>query len=155
MHVVLPLWVGGWLYIAGRTTALLMWDWGRTIGAEPVMTGLRQATTGVAAQLPDWVLYSLPDALWVYALTYAIVRLQRRSSRFVQLGYLMVPIAFGPGAEVMQAFGWLPGTFDLTDLVLCVGALLAGWFAAKPPGYFSTRTTGISSPQGSASMPPR
>ena len=103
-----------------------MWDWARALGLESGAQAVRRSLSVTTHALPDWVRFSLPDALWVYALTFTVIALQRRSSPLVRAAYLMVPLVLGPGAELAQAVGLVPGTFDPTDLWLSSGALLLG-----------------------------
>src|SRR3979411_2517688 len=68
-HVVLPLLVVGLIYVGWRDYTLPMFRWFELVGVGPVVQQLRTTTTPLQAGLPSWVEYSLPDAMWVYALT--------------------------------------------------------------------------------------
>ncbi len=125
-HVVGPLGLGGLLYVVARPRGLVFWDWARAARLDAPLLALRGWLGPLLEGLPEWVRYTLPDALWVYALTAAIVRLQRDSSALVRALYLAIPAALGPGAELLQAAGALPGTFDPLDLVATAVALLLG-----------------------------
>ncbi len=110
-HVAAPLIAGGLLYVGARSDGLLLWRWARALGIEPALRAVREALA-LLADAPSWARFTLPDALWVYALTATLCLLHRRPR-----AYLLVPLALGPGAELLQAAGWLPGTYDPLDLL--------------------------------------
>ncbi|MDQ3038179.1 MAG: hypothetical protein M3Y87_37650, partial [Myxococcota bacterium] len=81
LHVVMPLAVGGALYCGWRAESLVGWRWAEGIGVDGAARALRAALRGLELPLPELVVYVLPDALWVYALTFALARLHARSAR--------------------------------------------------------------------------
>ena len=125
LHVVLPVAIGGIVYVGWRTRGLLLWDWAAEAGLDDAFGGLRDGLFAAWPAPPEWVRFSLPDALWVYALTWGVARLQRASSPRVRALWLAVPALLGPGAELLQLVG-LPGTFDALDLILCLFAFALG-----------------------------
>lgn len=78
-------------------------------------------------QLPAFVVFSLPEGLWVLAVTLAsknlFVSVQRTT---VQLSYL--PIVFAVGLEFFQLIGFTNGTFDWLDLVSAFCFWCIGYF---------------------------
>lgn len=72
-------------------------------------------------QLPSWVLYQLPDALWAYALTVLLTKLAV-GDRYSLGIYLFLALAFVNLYEASQYFATL-GSFDWLDVV----ALNIGW----------------------------
>lgn len=71
---------------------------------------------------PDLVLYSVPDALWTYALTAAMARIWSTRVSLQSAPWLAIGVAIGCGGELLQLIGLLPGTFDVVDLLLCAAA---------------------------------
>jgi hypothetical protein len=134
LHVVLPIFVGAAIYVSWRSPWLLVFTWIDTIGVAPVVADVRAAALPVRAQLPSWVLFSLPDALWVYAVTWSMAlvwnrKLEATSARcWVLAGGLLAC-----SGEVGQALRIVPGTFDVGD-VLCyvISANVALWWACRP-----------------------
>lgn len=72
---------------------------------------------GISSQLPEFIIYSLPGALWAaaYILTteYFLYR-QSVKTRIFVAG--IIPI-IGAVSELLQLTGLLPGTFDVADLL--------------------------------------
>lgn len=123
LHVLLPLAVGAAIYAGWRDQTLLGWRWAEALGAGDVAGAIRGALRAAASGLPSWVVYTLPDALWVYALAWSLGRLHLRAPRSERALAVAVPIAMGPGAELAQLVGWLPGTFDVLDVFATAAAL--------------------------------
>src|SRR2546426_12239954 len=69
LHILLPILIGGLIYICWRDPALLMFKRFRILGLEPLLFQLRIAAAPIQHSLPHWFVYSLPDGLWVYVLT--------------------------------------------------------------------------------------
>jgi hypothetical protein len=132
-HAALPVALGGLLYAAFRSEALLGFRFARAIGGIEPVDALRSAVQGWAP--PGWVTLSLPDALWAYALAWAVERTTRPLSPAERSAWLLLPIALGPGFEIGQGAALVPGTFDPLDLVLtalAVGLALRGARSADP-----------------------
>lgn len=128
-HVAGPLGLGCALYLGARPRGLWFWGWARALDAEPALLALRAALAPLAAA-PDWVAFVLPDALWAYALTAAVARLQAKSALTVRAAWLAVPLVMGPGAELLQLVG-LPGTFDPLDLLATSAAFVLAVLATS------------------------
>jgi len=75
--------------------------------------------------LPQWVIYSLPGAIWVYITTILAVKFEKTERKYTIANY---PILFSVGLELFQLFHFTDGTFDWVDLILI---LIAGYFAKR------------------------
>ncbi len=70
--------------------------------------------------LPEWILFVLPDALWTSAYLFICDAVWSTESCRERLGYGMLVPLIGLLSEVAQRVGWLPGTFDVQDLLAYV-----------------------------------
>ena len=124
LHVIMPLVIGGAIYVCWRDSSLLMFDWFRQLGLGPVVDGIRTVTLPAAVLLPRWVLYSLPDALWVYAAIMFMHRIWVGSeSRTVNRRlWLWSGPVLAVVIEFAQLTGVIPGSFDPNDLILSAAA---------------------------------
>lgn len=121
VHVLFPLVLGGLIYICWREPDLLMFRWLRAIGLETVTNGLRSLTAPERKFLPYWFVYSLPDGLWVYALTAFMLLVWRNSDSLpTKVLYCSLGLILGAGTELGQLAGIVPGTFDYGDLIVCL-----------------------------------
>ncbi len=121
LHVVLPTAVGATIYLLFRTTSLLVFHWLQTLHLLPLVMAARQLCSEI--RLPEWLLYSLPDGLWVYAVTSWMILIW---SRRPPLPWLLIGVALGVGGELGQAVGMVSGTYQHLDMIF----YLLGFFTA-------------------------
>lgn len=125
-HVVLPVLIGGFIYLTWRADSLLMFEWCRRLRIYPLVAILRHHFFAARCDLPEWMLYSLPDAMWVYAATALQLLIWRHhNSSFASWLWISIPPLLAVGGELGQLSGVLPGTFCLCDLALCLLATTA------------------------------
>ena len=121
LHAVAPVLAGGLLYGLFRTERLLGWRWAEQAGLDGALRSVRDL--GAGWSVPEWVAFSLPDALWCYAFAWTVCRATATLPVRERVAWLALPVLLGPGAELGQLVGVVPGTFDVLDLVLCVVAV--------------------------------
>lgn len=110
---VLPLLVGGLLYLGYRTDSLLMFKWFKTIGLESLIIKFRNLVDFL--HMPEWVTYSLPNGLWAFSFISFILIFTERLSKTRKL-WLVVVISIIVGNELLQKVKLIRGTFDIFDL---------------------------------------
>ena len=123
--VIVPILVGGIVYLTWRSPRLLMFAWMEHLGLASFVLELRVLGAPLSPFVPDIVRFSLPDAAWAYAATSWLTYLWR----WQQHPLRWIFITFGPvavlGGELGQLVGLVPGTFDVHDLWLsAIGAAL-------------------------------
>ena len=131
LHIFIPIFVGGAIYICWRKSTLLMFGWYTNFGLRSEITHIRELTAAARHVLPNWILYSLPDALWVYSLT-AFMSAVWFKQRFSMVGvvWISVGLVLSVTGELCQAIGIVSGTFDPVDLLLCVASAVAAFIVA-------------------------
>jgi len=125
LHVLTPITVGGLIYIRWRESNLLMFRWLRNLGLETLVAWLRAGAGTVADGWPYWAVYSLPDGLWVYALTALMILFWRDARSPIKVVWLSLGVLLGAGSELGQLAGIVPGSFDVIDLLVCLFAAAA------------------------------
>jgi hypothetical protein len=75
-------------------------------------------------KLPTWVIYSLPDALWVFSFTSFMFIIWNYEVNRQSISWIMIPLFCALFSEFAQALNILPGTFDITDIIFI---LIAVW----------------------------
>lgn len=137
LHVLTPVIAGGLIYVRWRDANLLMFKWFRVLGLEPVV-GLLRSGAGEPSGSFFWLAYSLPDGLWVYALTALMVFLWRDARSPMKLLWPSLGLLLGAGSELGQLAGIVPGSFDVIDLLVCLFAAVAAMVLTSRK--FNTRT---------------
>lgn len=147
-HVTLPVLVGGAIYSLWRSKTLLVFTWYKWVGLETPLLALRADAAGIKHLLWRPILYSLPDALWVYSFTALMKYLwvyepESYGRRF----WTLLPLLLGIGGEIGQFFKIVPGTFDLMDIL----AYVVAWTAASiSVETVSSKINGALPPEGIA-----
>lgn len=135
IHVVLPLLIGGLIYIFWRVDHLFMFRWFDMLGLTPIIESMRAVAMPARPFVPDWILFSLPDGTWVYACVAFFGRLWREGPRWAQVLWIGMGPAMAIGGELGQIPGWVPGTFDWVDFVCYVVATVISfafaWWPAR------------------------
>lgn len=129
VHVCLPVVLGAGFYLLFRSPELRVFDWIDGLGANDWIVRARILAAPAAEQLPLWVLFSLPDGLWVYALTAAMMMVWRGHEGSARVTWSAAGVVLAGSGEVGQVLAIVPGTFDSMDL-FAIGAafLCALWF---------------------------
>ena len=113
----LPILVGGLIYILFRDESLCMFTWARALGLGGLVSEARVHSLPYVGYLPEWLLFSLPDGAWVFACTAVFARLWPDGPWLLRLGWIGSGSILAIGGEIGQWFGFVPGTFDPTDMV--------------------------------------
>jgi hypothetical protein len=119
-EILVPVIMGGLIYILWRDTSLRMFDWAREIGIFGAINVSRDAAHNLFKMVPEFVVYSVPDALWTFSFARFNCALCTRGAH---VGWLAVAPVISLGSELGQSVGIVPGTFDWLDLLLCCFAL--------------------------------
>ncbi|HPR32544.1 MAG TPA: hypothetical protein PLK12_10625 [Prolixibacteraceae bacterium] len=107
-HVLLPLTGGTIIY--GLWRGILLFGWDPVLSADP----------------PEWILYNLPDALWLYAFLSALTYVWDGERSGKGARWLLLALFLALFSESLQALSLIPGTFDVWD----AGAYLLAFLAA-------------------------
>lgn len=116
----LTLLFGGLIYVLFRTTTLKMFVWYETIGLGGLTKGLRKLTFQFANELPDWILFSLPDGLWIFSYVCLMLAIWQNSISSKNAFWILIIPILAIGSEIGQLFGIIVGTFDFTDLLFYI-----------------------------------
>lgn len=100
-----------------------MFNWFQSIGIENKVLSIREIFFPFKMYLPQWVYYSLPDGLWVYSFTSAILIVWNNEFKTAKF-WLLIPLFTGIISEIAQGLKLFSGTFDILDLTFTIAALL-------------------------------
>lgn len=128
LHVVFPVAVGAAIYTLWRSKRLLVFDWYRWAGWQTAVSVVRADAFGLRHLIPGPVLYSLPDALWVYSFTAFMTLLwSKQRKTFARTFWLLLPTTMAASCEIGQFLKIVPGTFDIVDLLSYFVAGVLAW----------------------------
>jgi hypothetical protein len=129
LHVVLPVALGTTIYLLWRSPALRVFGWIEVIGISGLVSACRVLVRSSGIHPPSAVVYSLPDGLWVYAITWTMTQLWRREPRgFGRHLWKASGLFLALATELCQAHGLVRGTFDFTDVIVSIIGAAAAFF---------------------------
>lgn len=116
----ISLLAGVMIYLLFRSHETIFYQASQHAGFGHALDSLRRRVFS----LPDWVLYSLPDALWMFSFSLLFVMVWGFERTHEALGWIAIALCTGFLLEILQAVGWIPGQFDVLDLALLFPAAL-------------------------------
>ncbi len=119
-HVILPIIFGGIIYLLFRSDSLMMFHWTDAIGLKPVLDNMRDYCMTIQINNMNWFFFSLPDGLWVYSFTSFMLIVWGSEFSKHSLFWISIGPILAMGGEIGQALGLVRGTFDPSDLLLCL-----------------------------------
>lgn len=145
--ILLPLWIGGLIYLSFRPRNLMMFHVAESMGLTPWIVQLRSAVNPSRVYLPDWIIYSLPHSLWTISMLFFLHWIWGDNKcQFNK--WIVVAAAITGGSELLQGVGLLPGTFSWCDL-LGIAAVYFCFFAAVYPNWHEPVLGVLRKPNGS------
>lgn len=133
IHCILPIFVGGIIYIGFRSLSLRMFNWFDFFGFSDIILEVRELFHEILF-LPNWFYYSLPDGLWTYAFTSSFIIIWGINNPVLKY-WLVIPFILSLVPEMLQLFNLFPGTFDLNDLIFMsigfISSILVFYFIDK------------------------
>lgn len=114
---VLSIFFAGMIYICFRSEHLVMFQWFDNFGILPTVYHLRNLVSTIS--VPNFLIYSLPDALWVYSLTsiIAAIWINKKILLYIWLAFCGI---LSIGYEIAQYFHIIKGTYDNLDLAFLI-----------------------------------
>ena len=122
---ILSIVFGGVIYIAFRSSSIILFKWIDYIVFTDLVENFRQITLPYTECLPDWFLYCLPDGLWMFSYSSIVLVIwKQRITKYSLLWLLSLPI-ISIMFEVLQYYDYFQGTFDILDIIFYIlGSLL-------------------------------
>ncbi|MBP5365319.1 MAG: hypothetical protein J6Y82_05295 [Bacteroidales bacterium] len=111
---LLALSAGGMLYLLFRPRGLVLFRAVDRVGLTDTVDAMRRAAS--ATDLPEWVVYCLPNGLWSLAYVLIAAMLMRGRTLPARLAVAGIIPVVGLVSELMQRVGLLRGTFDWGDV---------------------------------------
>lgn len=108
------------IYYTQRTDQLYINDWMTKAGGAPFKEFLQSSLAGI--RIPARLIYSLPDGMWMLALTVSILMIWNFRINRSSLAWIAIVLAAGTGFECMQGLHWIKGWYDPIDMIF----ILAG-----------------------------
>jgi hypothetical protein len=112
--------IGGLIYVFFRTDSILFFNSFCFLQIEKPLTIIRSFTLPMCHIIPDWVLFSLPDGLWLISFSLIINKVwSPKDNLHFWFWTLLFPLT-ALVWEFGQAFQLFRGTFDWIDTIIYI-----------------------------------
>lgn len=126
----------GLMYISFRPDTLKMFHWFKFFGLLDYLAELQHNP----ARVPQWMLYNLPDGIWLFAYSILIGTIWNFKIRDCWMFILVMPFICIPH-EILQGLGIMHGTYDPHDVLAYHMAICAGFLYLYIIHYLGFRST--------------
>lgn len=124
LHIALPLFVGSTIYVLFREKTLLMFDWFSYLKLDFIIDFLRNNFYEYRIYIPKSILFSLPDALWVYSFTMFL-------SIYLKNKIILSTVFIGSIITEILQLWFVVGTFDIYDVIYMFALYLIAMYFIK------------------------
>lgn len=118
---IITFFIGGCIYLLYRSETLKMFHWADRLGMRSTILQCRSHVSSDG--IPDFVIYALPDGLWLFSYIILIGAVWGFNIRRSIPVMAVLPI-IAIGSELLQGIGIMRGTFDIADLTAYMLACL-------------------------------
>ncbi|MBK9103729.1 MAG: hypothetical protein IPL92_03985 [Saprospiraceae bacterium] len=108
------------IYLFYRETSNILYQVFASTDVSNAIDSLRSITP----PLPPWLIYSLPDGLWMLSFCILILTIWGFQRSREAIAWIIITLAIGGFLEFSQALNILPGHFDWSDLAIMLIAVL-------------------------------
>lgn len=115
-----------YIYVGYRTSDMILYTWLHIDFQNMLFELIRSHKLG----LPNWMIYNMPDALWLlsYLLLLDLIWIEKS---IIKICFLSIVPCFAFGIEIFQFYGLIEGTGDYLDLLSYTFALVVYRFIVK------------------------
>jgi hypothetical protein len=118
INPILVFLLGGLIYLLFRSESIRFFDYIAYLKLDKILSTIRSFTLPINQLIPNWIIYSLPDGLWLFSFSLIINKIWTKEDK-IQFWFWM--LLFPSTAliwEIGQAFHFINGTFDWADLIV-------------------------------------
>ena len=120
------LFIGSYLYLKFRSETLLMFKWSENLGLDFIVSLIRRSFEGLNLYQMNYFVFSAPYGLWVISFCCFIGAIWHKDSSVSAIIWrLFVPV-IAISSEILQFLGFLPGTYDINDLLVLFVSTIIG-----------------------------
>lgn len=136
LGVVGPLILGGILYLLFRPMTIIPFSLTGQHKFQESIEVLRNSSLVIPMRIPPWVIYNLPDGLWSFAFTTAMLQHWKNKIDSVSIFWIVLTPVVGISIECFQKLNLIKGTFDIADIIsVLIGFFLSISIFIRNPKY--------------------
>ena len=120
------LFIGSYLYLKFRSETLLMFKWAENLGLDFIVSSIRRSFEGLNLYLMNYFVFSAPYGLWVISFCCFIGAIWHKDSSVSAIIWRLFFPVIAISSEILQFVGFLPGTYDINDLLVLFVSTIIG-----------------------------
>lgn len=113
---LLSICVGGLIYICFRSQDLLMFRWFDFLRFSDEILQIRNFFQAFSIKNSEWIIYSLPDGLWMFSFTTVILYIWSNTINKKSIIWIVIMPIISFFTEISQKYHLINGTYDSNDL---------------------------------------
>lgn len=129
VHVIFPLIIGTLIYILFRNDRILIFEWIKYVSIDDTIYTIRRSTLPLCKYIPNFILYSIPDFIWVYSGTISLLYIWKCS--MYKYLWIFLPVICAVGAEILQKVGLISGTFCIIDITFYITGFVLSYIIGR------------------------
>jgi len=118
--------IGSYLYLKFRSETLLMFKWAENLGLDFIVSSIRESFQGLNSDRMKYIIFSAPYGLWVISFCCFIGAIWHKDSSLSAIILRLIVPVIAVSSELLQFVGFLPGTFDINDLLVLFVSTIIG-----------------------------
>ena len=118
--------IGSYLYLKFRSETLLMFKWAKNLGLDFIVSSIRGSFESLNSDRIKYLIFSVPYGLWVISFCCFIGAIWHKDSSFSAIILRLIVPVIAVSSELLQFVGFLPGTFDINDLLVLIVSTIIG-----------------------------
>ena len=118
--------IGSYLYLKFRSETLLMFKWAKNLGLDFIVSSIRGSFGSLNSDRMKYIIFSAPYGLWVISFCCFIGAIWHKDSSFSAIILRLIVPVIAVSSELLQFVGFLPGTFDINDLLVLIVSTIIG-----------------------------
>ena len=117
---------GSYLYLKFRSETLLMFKWAENLGLDFIVSSIRGSFESLNSDRMKYIIFSAPYGLWVISFCCFIGAIWHKDSSISAIILRLIVPVIAVSSELLQFVGFLPGTFDINDLLVLIVSTIIG-----------------------------
>lgn len=135
LHVFVPVLFGALIYILFRKESLTVFLWIENISLLDEVMFIRSLLSETKKKIPEIILYSLPDGIWVYSATYFMIAIWKNNLKDISAWFwIFVPFICSIVAELLQSVQVVEGSYCSYDMMFYVSFFVLALINIKNRG---------------------
>ena len=103
-----------------------MFKWAENLGLDFIVSSIRGSYEGLNSDRMKYIIFSAPYGMWVISFCCFIGAIWHKDSSLSAIILRLTVPVIAVSSELLQFVGFLPGTFDINDLLVLIVSTIIG-----------------------------